>query len=168
MTATTTEKPKRRRIRRVIIVLVAVILCLVALCWLLPWLLMPEDLRRMQGTWGVVRIETESNLPEKNRSGSTMTITGSKLEISDEQTEYLIRLDPTNRGFSIYEPGDDNRRTFLGFTMRIPPWLMTPSRRYTGEYELTEDGLVLCVRDIVENGKGFGLSEWRKIHLNRK
>ena len=166
MQPTLTDK-RPRRWRRFFTAAAVFFVIVVALIWLLPWLLMPEDLRRMQGQWAFVRIETATN-PNVKEGAADLTVTGSRFEVSDEPDAYLIRLDPALRKFAIYAPDEANERKFLGFTVRLPLWLQTPTSYYVGEYEWTDDGFVLCVRGTVENGEQVPMDEWRKIHLKRK
>jgi hypothetical protein len=51
------NNPSRRVGRRFLIAVAALVLLAIAAVWLLPCVLMPDDLRRMQGDWSLVRIE---------------------------------------------------------------------------------------------------------------
>jgi hypothetical protein len=66
--------------------------------WAIPWLLMPQDLWRMQAEWKLVRVETKGNDWENTQEGdSDITITGSRLRL-DSRSEYLmLRVEPTER-----------------------------------------------------------------------
>jgi hypothetical protein len=164
MQPTLTNRPPRRW-RRVIAFAIAV-LVIVASIWLLPWLLMPEDLRRMQGVWQLVRIETKTDPNVKDDSKAGVTITGSRFAVTDEPNAYL-RLDPDEAKFSIFVP-DENERKFLGFTVPAHLWLLTPSNCVVGNYELANDQLTLSLTGEIRNGQFTPHHEGLKVHLKRK
>jgi hypothetical protein len=173
MQPTLTTKPPRRW-RRFFIVLMLLVLAGFASLWLLPWLLMPEDLRRIQGEWTAYHIESgllgDIELNEVNApTGVAVRITGNRLDFStDAGGHSVIDLEPDGRKLRI-AIFLDQRVSFLGFKSTLPAWLSSPVKEYVGDYTLTRSELVYVLRGKLKDGKQIPLEgEWRKVYLKRK
>jgi hypothetical protein len=163
----TLANKRTRRWRRLFVALAGLTLVAVAAIILLPWLLMPDDLRRMQGEWTVVCTESKSGKDFNTAVDQEFAISGSRLKVDRNRDPLLIRLDAASRSFTFYLP-DNNARRFFGFRLPVPNWLLTSRDGLIGEYELSDDTLVLCIRGSIQFGERRVGADWSKCYLKRK
>ena len=168
MTATTsTVAPPRQRWHqsRKLRYGVALIAICVAGYFLLPWLLMSGDLRRLQGTWRIVRIEIGGlELRENPQFDDAFIFAGNRLTNmgAGGQATFFVDLEPDQRKMTIY---DGEEIDVLGLKFRVPAWVRRPSRERHGraflemDYELDDSRLVL--RYPTPNGE-------QVMHLERQ
>ncbi|GEM_PF-5888193 len=134
--------PRRWWRSRKLVYLGLLLIGAVVSAWLLDWLLMPDDLRRLQGAWKTVRTITrgKEELAPFDRlvfSGRRVTIVKNAGAI---QNSFALEIHSDRRELVVY---DEQKLTFLGMTFRLPLWLTrTPGAAEFAHYELT-DKLVL-------------------------
>jgi hypothetical protein len=150
--------------RRFLVFLALLLVVVIASFWVIPWLLMPRDLWRMQGEWKLVRVETKDSTLEATEN--VVTITGSRLRLNSKSEYMMLRVQPTERTFELVLL-EAPERTLLGFKVPVPPWLMTPRRSSFGDYELSDKRLVLHVRGSRDPATGDVTEEFEKAYLER-
>ena len=108
----------------------------------LPWLLMPADLRRMQGTWKVVRVVNDGN--EEAKDAATFVFVGNRVNVindTDKQVEsYTIDCRPEPRELRIYK---EEEITIFGTTVHVPVWLKPARISIDIHYEIVDARLTL-------------------------
>jgi hypothetical protein len=105
------------------------------------WLFLTSDLRQMQGEWKVVRI-VDPDGEEGKPQGHSVSIVGHKFTHYPPDSSWL---DARAGRFAIYDP-DDNERSLLGVTLRVPIWLLRPNVGVYGTYLLTDREMTLFVQ----------------------
>jgi len=125
-------------------------IALIAICvagyWVLPWLLMPADLRSIQGTWKIVRLVKRGQEVADWQVGRLVVISGNRIVrvYREESTSFEIR--PEQRALVLYEP---ESAKVLGVDIQVPIWIRRPESlrnppvRNILHYDLSESRLVI-------------------------
>jgi len=128
--------------------------------WLLPWILMPADLRALQGTWKVVEVHGNGKEP----SGyATISIRGDQLTFREQLGDvaraenYVIDLRALERELRLHVPEVIN---VFGSKHNVPLWLWRSKDFILFNYELETPRLVLHLQ--------LGDGTERKIVLERQ
>jgi hypothetical protein len=157
-------RPRRRRRWLILLVILA---AAVASYWVLPWLLMPEDLRRMQGVWNIVKF-TEGEKERRPQAEDSMQIIGTRLLGRDDDW-YEIRVAPPEKRIYFYR-GSATEYELLGIKIRLPLALTRPSECVCLEYQLTDRQLVLRIKGMMDVATGQVMErpdEPQSIHFER-
>jgi hypothetical protein len=131
----------------------------VLLIWFLPRLLMPEDLRRMQGEWRLSRAQGERHV-EGAIAFETWTIGGDRLQLAGGPP-MGFRIDAATRTFYIFAV-NDTEWNLLGIKVQVPWWLLRHSNYTFGQYELEDGRLTLLFQ-----GEGDAKNPPAKADPNR-
>jgi len=146
-TASPVAPPRRRwhhswKLRGPILLL---LLC-VAAYFVLPWLLIPADLRRIQGTWKIVRIVHRGQEKRGEEVGKLVVISRTHLLIDGDLSWFELR--PEQKMLVAYEPESVK---VLGIDIQIPIWLRRPESLRNPpagnvcRYELSESRLIVMM-----------------------
>lgn len=151
-----TSVPRRRWWRSRKLIYLAVLIALaVGAYWLHEWLFMPEGLRRMQGSWKLVRFENDVFDGLINEVGMAVgryhTINGRRLDIPYQVAEPLI-IDVRGDRLLLYDPVDTEQEIF-GWKIRVPTWLIRPKDCVYGTFECDDHRLVFWLKGRTINGK---------------
>ena len=113
--------------------------------FVLPWLLMPADLRRMQGTWKLVRVVDGDKERVVSDLDKHIVITGNHVLTPDGSSIYF-EIQPEQKTLVFYEA--DSVKVY-GVHFHVPIWLRRPKALRNGvppntcTYHLGETALVL-------------------------
>jgi hypothetical protein len=90
----------------------------------LPWLLMPADLRRMQGTWKIVRVVSAGEEDQEDPElGRVIVVVGNRIGSHDGRS-MLFEVRPEQKTLVNYEP---DSVTVFGLEFHVPIWLRRPA-----------------------------------------
>jgi hypothetical protein len=143
------ESPRPHRRRRWLVLLV-VAAAAVASYWVLPWLLMPDDLRRMQGAWKIVK-HTEGGKEFAQVRDKRCQIVGSRFGADEEW--YQVRVEPEGKKIYICQ-ASANEYELLGFKIPLPFALTRPSECICAEYQFTDRQLVISIEGVLDVATG--------------
>ena len=161
--SSTPAAPPRRRKRRAWKVVLTLAVACVAMYYVHQWFFVPEDVRRLQGTWRIVKVVYGD--AEPHTAEGWLVFNGNRLREGregDKQGEsrpwIAFDLFPDERQLIAYE-----QPTFsvLGMTFNVPAWFEPRDRLVGLSYELTGDRLILCVNPGDAKGP-------REMHLERQ
>lgn len=131
---------------------VALVALGVAGYFVLSLLLMPADLRRMQGTWKLVRAVHDGKEAAASGLGKIVVINGNRALSPDGRSNWF-EIRPEQKTLVFYEP---HSMKVFGVEFHLPVWLRRPHLRNTCRYYLGESSLVLYLgSDDPEVGNSF-------------
>ena len=162
--------PRRRWWRSRKLVYLAVLIGLVIGGILLhDWLFMPEDLRRMQGTWKVAKVLTaDDKLVDVGKPPIDITFVGRHVILHDDDR---CPLEIRDGKFFLYDISLDEERTYFGFKVHVPIWLRRPNRVIYGTYEYADQQLIFWLKggaNLVENIRDEREDQQLRVYLERR
>ena len=125
------------------------IVLLAAGYWFHDWFFMPEDLRRMQGDWVIVKVTNgRGEIEAEEIQAKILSFKGrSFVQPDNEPAPFEV-----NDGiFYLCDP--ENTHTLFGFRFRLPLWLSRAKGVAFGTYEFKDGQLVLALIGEVDESK---------------
>jgi len=155
----------RRRRSLQIIYLLALISLLLGAYLFHHWFFMPEDLRRMQGNWVIVKVtDARGDVEQKPGHPEVVTFMGRTAVLPGMPDEF-IPFDIKDGTFYLCDP--DNTHTILGFKVSLPLWLSRAKGVAFGTYEFRDGRLVLCfIGEMDESRKAQEVLYLERIKAN--
>jgi hypothetical protein len=143
-------RPRRKR-RWLILLLLLVVG--VGSYWIVPWLLMPGDLRRMQGVWKVVKLADGDKETPANPGQDRLHVVGSRFFAKADEEWYQARVAPEEKRMYFYH-GSSHEYELFGIKIRLPFMVTRPTECVCLEYQLTDRQLVLSVKGMMDVATG--------------
>jgi hypothetical protein len=128
---------------------------------------MPADLRRMQGTWKVVKILTNDD-KRVNFGNEIEAIFAGRYLILNVPHRAPIEIQDGH--FRIFDVPEDER-TILGVTVQTPSWWRRPVRVIYGTYEFADQQLIFWLKggkDLRDNTVEEREDQQLRVYLERR